>query len=54
MRAIAASVSSTILALVALVAQQNPPQAPRFRAAVDLLQLDVTVTDKKTHLPVRG
>jgi VWFA-related protein len=54
MRAIAASVSSTILALVTLAAQQNPPQAPRFRAAVDLLQLDVTVTDKKTHLPVRG
>jgi VWFA-related protein len=49
------------LALVAgsLIAQsppQNPTssQAPVFRAGVDLLQLDVTVTDKKTHLPVRG
>src|ERR1043165_2735878 len=28
--------------------------APQFRAGVNLVQLDVSVLDKKTHLPVRG
>jgi VWFA-related protein len=54
MRLFAASLPAIIMALLTAGAQQNPPQTPQFRAGVDLLQLDVTVTDKKTHLPVRG
>jgi len=42
-----------------LVAQQPTPSAERqapavFRAGIDVVQLDVSVIDKKTRLPVRG
>src|SRR5579871_2257922 len=33
---------------------QAPDQAPQFRASVDLIQLDVSVLDKKTHRPVHN
>ena len=36
------------------VRAQSPGQSPQFRAGVDLVQLDVSVLDKKTRLPIRG
>jgi VWFA-related protein len=35
-------------------ASASQSQTPQFRAGVDLVQLDVSVLDKRTHLPVRG
>jgi len=40
-------------ASLTLLAQQ-PPTPPQFRAGTDIVQLDVTVIDKKTRMPVRG
>jgi VWFA-related protein len=37
-----------------LLALSAAAQTPQFRAGVDLVQLDVSVLDKKTRLPVRG
>src|SRR5215468_2419083 len=49
-RVILASAFGLVLALGAMVGGQTP----QFRAGVDLIQLDVSVLDKKTHRPVRG
>jgi len=53
-RAIWFSLGAFALMLSAGIGAQSPGQTPQFRGGIDLVQLDVSVIDKKTHLPVRG
>src|SRR5579871_6717839 len=50
-----ASLAAATWSLASPRAQAPPQAAPlQFRAGVDLVQLDVSVLDKKTRLPIRG
>jgi len=50
----ARTLCTSTLGLVLVLSAVEGAQTPQFRAGVDLVQLDVSVIDKKTHRPVRN